>query len=115
MMLPRFSSAGCRIQSFYHSTCHPFLQLFPFPPTSFNAHSRKRKVADVNNRNITYKALTDLLSENTKHLVLAHISRECNDYQLVSQLAEARLAELKRDIAFHVARQDAPLDTIALA
>ena len=61
------------------------------------------------------EALSDLLAENTKHLVLAHISRECNDYQLVSKLAEARLAELNRDIAFHVARQDAPLDTIALA
>ena len=28
----------------------PFLQLFPFPPTSSTAHSRKRRVADVNNR-----------------------------------------------------------------
>ena len=60
------------------------------------------------------EALSDLLAENTKYLVLAHISRECNDYQLVSKLAEARLAELNRDIAFYIARQDAPLDTIAL-
>ena len=62
------------------------------------------------------EALSDLLAENTKHLVLAHISRECNDYQLVSKLAEARLAELhRRDIALRLARRDAPLDTIALA
>ena len=27
-------AAGCRIQSLNHSMCHPFLQLFPFPPTS---------------------------------------------------------------------------------
>ena len=60
------------------------------------------------------EALEELLAPNTKHLVLAHISRECNDYQLVSKLAEARLAELNRDIAFYIARQDAPLDTIAL-
>ena len=61
------------------------------------------------------EALSDLLAENTKHLVLAHISRECNDYQLVSKLTEARLAELNRqDVAFHVATQDAPLDPICL-
>jgi len=60
-------------------------------------------------------ALGELLAPNTKHLVLAHISRECNDYSLVSELAEARLAELNRqDIAFHLAQQDSPLNTFRL-
>lgn len=61
------------------------------------------------------EALDYLLAENTKHLILAHISRDCNDYQLVSNLAEARLAELGRqDITLHTATQDTPLDTICL-
>jgi hypothetical protein len=61
------------------------------------------------------EALEDLLAENTKCLILAHISRECNDYQLVSKLAEARLAELNRqDITFHTATQDIPLDPFCL-
>ena len=47
MVLLRFSPAGCRIQSFYHSTCPAILQILPFPPTSSTAHSRKGKVADV--------------------------------------------------------------------
>ena len=54
-------------------------------------------------------ALEELLAPNTKHLVLAHISRECNDPELVASLAEARLAELhRRDVTFHLARQDKP-------
>ena len=47
MMLSRFSSTGCRIQPFYRNTSLMPLQLFPFPPTSDQAHSRKRKVAEI--------------------------------------------------------------------
>ena len=47
MMLPRFSSTGCRIQPFYRNTSVMSLQLFPFPPTSDQTHSRKRKVAEI--------------------------------------------------------------------
>ena len=60
-------------------------------------------------------ALGCLLAENTKHLIFAHISQECNDYKLVSKLAEARLAELNRqDVAFRIATQDTPFETICL-
>ncbi len=61
------------------------------------------------------KALEELLAPNTKHLILAHISQQCNDCSLVACLAEARLAELHRqDVVFRTARRDAPLDTIRL-
>ena len=53
MMLPRFSSAGCRIQPLYRSTSVVILQLFPFPPTNYMIHSRERKVAGTT-RGITY-------------------------------------------------------------
>ena len=60
-------------------------------------------------------ALEELLAPNTKHLILAHISGECNDPEILKPLAEARLAELKRqDISFCLASQSDPLDTICI-
>lgn len=63
----------------------------------------------------TMKALEELLSENTRYLIFAHISHDCNDPGLVESLAKARLAELHReDVAFFLASRDAPLDTFCL-
>lgn len=60
-------------------------------------------------------ALEELLAPNTKHLILAHISGECNDPEILKPLAEARLAELDRqDISFCLASQTDPLDTICI-
>lgn len=60
-------------------------------------------------------ALEELLAPNTKHLILAHISGECNDPEILKPLAEARLAELNRqDISFCLASQSDPLDTICI-
>ena len=60
-------------------------------------------------------ALEELLAPNTKHLILAHISGECNDPEILNPLAEARLAELNRkDISFCLASQSDPLDTICI-
>lgn len=47
MVLSRFSSTGYRIQPFYSNISAMSLQLSPFPPTSDQAHSRKRKVAGI--------------------------------------------------------------------
>lgn len=78
----------------------------------------KRRIASrighLSNAN-AMEALEELLAPETKHLVLAHISRECNASELVVELAEARLAELHRqDVALRLARRDAPIETIAL-
>ena len=60
-------------------------------------------------------ALADLLAPNTHDLVFAHLSRDCNDPGLVAELAESRLAELRRqDISFRVASQFEPLETFWL-
>jgi phosphoribosyl 1,2-cyclic phosphodiesterase len=80
--------------------------------------SLKRRIASrighLSNAN-AMEALEELLAPNTKHLVLAHISRECNDPELVASLTEARLAELRReDVSFFLARQDAPLEPFCL-
>lgn len=61
------------------------------------------------------EALGELLSPNTRNLVFAHLSQECNDPALVAELAESRLAELRRqDISFRIASQFEPLETFWL-
>ena len=63
----------------------------------------------------TMEALAELLSPNTRRIVFAHLSQECNDPSLVAQLAESRLAELQRtDVSFRVASQFDPLETFWL-
>ena len=60
-------------------------------------------------------ALAELLSPNTRRLVFAHLSQECNDPSLVASLAESRLAELhRRDVSFRIASQFEPLETFWL-
>ena len=78
----------------------------------------KRRIASrighLSNDN-AMEALEELLAPETKHLVLAHISRECNTPEQVASLTEARLAELHRqDVALRLACRDAPLDTFRL-
>ena len=59
--------------------------------------------------------LEDLLAPNTKHLILAYISAECNEPGILAPLAEARLTELNRqDVSFCLASQSDPLDTICI-
>jgi len=61
------------------------------------------------------EALAELLSPNTRRLVFAHLSQECNDPSLVASLAESRLAELHRtDVSFRIASQFEPLETFWL-
>ena len=57
----------------------------------------------------------DVLHERTRHLILAHASRECNRYELVEQSARQCLMDLGRpDIVPLVARQDQSLPTVWL-
>lgn len=61
------------------------------------------------------EALAELLSPNTRNLVFAHLSQECNDPALVAELAESRLTELQRqDVSFRIASQFEPLETFWL-
>jgi phosphoribosyl 1,2-cyclic phosphodiesterase len=51
--------------------------------------------------------LPDILGPNTRHLILAHLSDECNDPRLARRLAATGLERLKRtDITLNVAEQD---------
>ncbi|MDD5597379.1 MAG: MBL fold metallo-hydrolase [Victivallaceae bacterium] len=61
------------------------------------------------------EALNDLLTEKTKVLMLVHASSECNDYELVRNLAYAQLEKMRRnDIIMKVVEQDRSVETIIL-
>ena len=65
------------------------------------------------NNEASIEAIEKLLHEKTQHLVLYHLSDECNCRELVANLASAKLAEMKREnINFQIAEQDIPLNTI---
>ena len=54
-------------------------------------------------------ALAELVTPRTKLLLLAHVSRECNDPELVRECTAAELARLHRsDLPFEVLSQDVP-------
>ena len=57
--------------------------------------------------------LTDVLSNRTQALMLAHASEECNRYELIEKHVGACLGTLGRgDLRTLVARQDASLPTV---
>ena len=61
-------------------------------------------------------ALEELLTPESQLLVLAHLSSECNDCDLLADMAEKTLKNLKRtDILLKIAKQETPLETIWLA
>ena len=61
-------------------------------------------------------ALEELLTEESRLLILAHLSAECNNCELLAGLAEKTLKNMKRtDILLKIAKQESPLETLWLA
>ena len=61
-------------------------------------------------------AISELLAAESRSLVLAHLSSECNNRELVADIFRKTLANLGRtDILFRIAEQDRPLETFWLA
>lgn len=59
------------------------------------------------------EALEFILTDKTKYLVMAHVSTDCNGYELVENLTSERLAKIERaDILMRVAKQDESLEPI---
>ncbi len=56
------------------------------------------------------EAFAELITERTRAVYLVHVSGECNRYDLVRELAEARLRELALGdrVVLHVAEQERP-------
>jgi phosphoribosyl 1,2-cyclic phosphodiesterase len=56
------------------------------------------------------EAFDELVTERTKLLLLAHVSRECNDPELVRECCAAKLSQLRRyDLQYAVLRQEKPV------
>jgi phosphoribosyl 1,2-cyclic phosphodiesterase len=63
----------------------------------------------------TAELLADLLGDRTGLLLLAHVSRECNDYEMLSNFCSQTLRSLQKDrLRFAVLRQDAPSERFAV-
>lgn len=61
----------------------------------------------------THDLLGKIIAENTRNIILAHISQECNSSQLAETTARRKLIEMGReDIHLFTANQDTPLETI---
>lgn len=61
----------------------------------------------------THDLLGKVIAENTRNIILAHISQECNSTQLAESAARRKLTELGReDIRLFTASQDTPLATV---
>ena len=64
------------------------------------------------NNNDAISSFCELFAENTKQLFLVHISGECNDRNLLRDLAQNKLTELRRnDIFLSLPEQSAPTAT----
>jgi len=58
------------------------------------------------------EAFPKIITEETKHVFLVHLSRECNNYEIVEKTARQKLADMRREnILLKIATQE-PLSTI---
>ncbi len=65
------------------------------------------------NNDDSIDAIEALLHKKTQHLILYHLSSDCNCSELVANLATAKLADLGRsDVNLKIALQDQPLETV---
>ncbi len=63
----------------------------------------------------TAELLEELLGENTSLLLLAHVSRECNDPEMLHNFCRTNLCRLQRqELRFAVLQQDAPSEKFAI-
>lgn len=63
----------------------------------------------------TAELLGELLDDSVELLLLAHVSRECNDYDKLAGLCAARLKELNKEhCRFTVLQQDTPSEKFVL-
>ena len=80
-------------------------------------HLKRRimgRLGHMNNLD-TMAALESLLTEGSQCVILAHLSGECNSFELVHSLAKAQLAKMRRDdILLLVAEQAKPSQTVWL-
>lgn len=80
--------------------------------------SLKRRImgthGHLDNR-LACEMMSELLTERSRYLTLAHLSSHCNHAEIVQNLFSERLAEMKRDdIVLSIANQKIPMQPIQL-
>lgn len=80
---------------------------------SNRTYNLKRRILSasghLNNRDAA-EALAKIITRNTRKIILAHVSRECNTYGIAQQETARIIADIGReDIELHVATQEEPL------
>ena len=80
---------------------------------SNRTYNLKRRILSasghLNNRDAA-EALAKLVTAETRSVILAHVSRECNTYSIAAQECARIIGQMGRnDIRIHVAIQDEPL------
>ena len=60
-------------------------------------------------------ALHELITRDTKTVMLGHLSNECNKHSIVNDLASKKLEQLARpDIKLYLMKQEAPLTPVLI-
>lgn len=95
--------------------CNHDVQMLKQSDRSINLKRRiLGRFGHLNNED-AINALDELLHTKTRHLVLYHLSSECNCRDKVAKLASAKLADLNRpDVTYRIAEQHAPIETLWL-
>ena len=60
-------------------------------------------------------ALHELITQDTKIVMLGHLSNECNKYSIVNELASKKLSQLERtDVKLYLMEQEKPLTPVLI-
>ena len=100
----RQALAGCNMLVFESNYDSAMLDASSRPP-----HTKKRIKSFTGHmgNDDSMRELPGLICEETQMVTLVHVSRECNDYAMVENLAREMLSSIRRDdIHLDVARQD---------
>ncbi len=83
---------------------------------SARAESLKRRIMSRHghlSNELALETMSSILAPQTRHVIFAHLSSECNDAASVKEHLGRKLEDLNRtDIFYEVARQDEPLETL---
>lgn len=95
--------------------CNHDVQMLKQSERSINLKRRiLGRFGHLNNED-AINSLDELLNPRTKHLVLYHLSNECNCPKKVAELAAAKLNALNRqDVSYQIAKQHEPSATMWL-
>ena len=102
--------AGCNMLALESNYDESMLEHSGRPPATIRRI--RSRIGHLGNTDAIRELRERLIGEATRMITLLHVSRECNDYGIVSRMAQEMLREIGRqDICLEVARQESALPT----